>query len=162
MQTGDIRHLFRAVQRQSSSQPSAVLDTTTGLLTAAPAKVLAHAVAQWEAKLLPALTEAQAQQYCEAVEGVASPRPPPEGVDEAISASELMRAIRRAAGKASGPGQWGADLWVNVPPAAIDALCLICNRIVEVGRWPVTWTQQEVVLIGKPSGGFRPLGITPW
>lgn len=158
---GPDRVMHRAIRAQTTPVALAAIDPDTGQPTARPNVVLAQAEALWLTKVVEPLPAAQREQYCEAVRKVALPRPLPEQIERPLTIQEIKAAIRAAKGTAPGPGGWAAEEWLAAPEDALHALTEMCNSIVEGTRMPSVWTEQEVVLIPKDSGGIRPIGITP-
>ena len=49
----------------------------------------------------------------------------------------------------------------RLPNARLDQLAQLLMRCEEVGAWPSVWALVQIVLLEKPDGGRRPIGLFP-
>lgn len=76
-----------------------------------------------------------------------------------IDGAALRDAARRARGKAAGPDGWTAEKVLRLPSAWWETTARVWTLAFRVGRIPRRWSDIMHVLIPKPKGGARPLGI---
>ena len=87
------------------------------------------------------------------------PRPDPLQVDLHITAEGLRKAMHKMLRKAGGADGWEATDLVRLPDPFWAAAARLWNRALETGRLPSSWTRALVVLIPKPDGRTRPIGL---
>ena len=51
--------------------------------------------------------------------------------------------------------------WLRAGPAALGALLHLLQLVEQCGRWPAAIGHVMIVLLAKPAGGFRPIGLFP-
>ena len=87
------------------------------------------------------------------------PRPDPLQVDLHITAEGLRKAMHKMLRKAGGADGWEATDLVRLPEPFWAAAARLWNRVLETGHLPASWTRALVVLIPKPDGRTRPIGL---
>ena len=88
------------------------------------------------------------------------PRPDDADVDLQITPDGLRKATRRMLKKACGADGWEAD-FLRLPDLFWSAASRLWNRALLLGQLPTSWTSALVVLIPKPDGRTRPIGLLP-
>ena len=61
--------------------------------------------------------------------------------------------------KAAGPDEWQCASWILLPAGFWAAFARLWQQVLVTSVVPQRWREGRVVLIEKPSGGFRPLTI---
>ena len=87
------------------------------------------------------------------------PRPVDTQVELQISAEGLRKATKRMIKKAGGPDGWEASDLVLLPLGFWEAAARLWNRAVDLGVLPDSWSSALVVLLPKPDGRTRPVGL---
>ena len=62
---------------------------------------------------------------------------------------------------AVGIDQWSPAQWKALSPEAIDGITYLFQYIEEYGVWPGHLYYNIIVLMGKPTGGSRPIALMP-
>ena len=81
---------------------------------------------------------------------------------EKISQEDVKRGIKALkSATAVGTDQWSPAQWKALSPEAIDGITYLFQYIEEYGVWPGHIYYNIVVLMGKPTGGSRPIALMP-
>ena len=79
-----------------------------------------------------------------------------------ISQEDVKRSIKALkSATAVGIDQWSRAQWKALSPEAIDGITYLFQYIEEYGVWPGHIYYNIVVLMGKPTGGSRPIALMP-
>ena len=79
-----------------------------------------------------------------------------------ISQEDVKRCIKvLKSATAVGIDQWSPAQWKALSPEAIDGITYLFQYIEEYGVWPGHIFYNIVVLMGKPTGGSRPIALMP-
>ena len=81
--------------------------------------------------------------------------------DFEFTGEDLLRSAKSMLHKAEGPDQWSCASWVLLPAGFWSALARLWQRVLMTGVVPQRWREGRVVLIEKPTQGYRPLTILP-
>ena len=87
------------------------------------------------------------------------PRLPALGFGFEFKGEDLLRSAKSMLHKAEGPDHWSCASWVLLPAAFWSAFARLWQRVLVTGTVPQRWREGRVVLIEKPSQGYRPLTI---
>lgn len=87
------------------------------------------------------------------------PRPADMKVELQITAEGLQKATKRMIKKAGGPDGWEASDLVLLPLGFWESAARLWNRALEWGVLPDSWSSALVVLLPKPDGRTRPVGL---
>ena len=66
-----------------------------------------------------------------------------------------------SSGTAVGIDQWSPAQWKQLSPEAIEAITHLFTYIEKYGVWPGHKYYNIIVLMGKPTGGSRPIALMP-
>ncbi|OLQ11437.1 Retrovirus-related Pol polyprotein from type-2 retrotransposable element R2DM [Symbiodinium microadriaticum] len=87
------------------------------------------------------------------------PRPVDMQVELQITAEGLRKATKRMIKKAGGPDGWEASDLVLLPLGFWESAARLWNRALDLGVLPESWSSALVVLLPKPDGRTRPVGL---
>ena len=81
---------------------------------------------------------------------------------EEITEEDVRRGIKMmSSGTAVGIDQWPPAQWKQLSPEAIEAITHLFTYIEKYGVWPGHIYYNIIVLMGKPTGGSRPIALMP-
>ena len=79
-----------------------------------------------------------------------------------ITEEDVKRGIKMmSSGTAVGIDQWSPGRWKQLSPEAIEAITHFFRYIEKHGVWPGHIYFNIIVLMGKPTGGSRPIALMP-
>ena len=79
--------------------------------------------------------------------------------DFEFAGADLLRSANSMVHKAAGPDEWQCASWILLPAGFWAAFARLWQQVLVTSVVPQRWREGRVVLIEKPSGGFRPLTI---
>ena len=84
------------------------------------------------------------------------------GVQEPIQPEDLLKATRRfKADTALGIDQVDVWMWQHMTLEQATMIAEFFNNVERCGAWPKQILMNIIVLMGKPTGGVRPIALMP-
>lgn len=90
----------------------------------------------------------------------AAPAEPASRSEVVFTGENLRRAALRSVRKAPGPDAWRSEDLARLPLRWWSAVAELWQTVWADGVPPHAWARARVVMLAKPSGGYRPLAMT--
>ncbi|CAE7258440.1 Ptchd3 [Symbiodinium sp. CCMP2592] len=87
------------------------------------------------------------------------PRPEQQDIALCVSGDALHKATKKMIKRSGGADDWQACDLLRLPMGFWEATAKLWNHALEHGQLPSSWTNALVVLIPKPDGRTRPIGL---
>ena len=79
-----------------------------------------------------------------------------------ITVDDVDRGIKELkSNTALGLDQWEVAWLKAMPPEAKESLATLLNMVEACGSWPTHILANTIILMGKPTGGSRPIALMP-